>query len=139
MIIRDDTGFAKDTVISSQPCEIEAAWQVNDALIIYCFFRHLIWYISFSKALSDLHIDDLLEPEGYDVLPGTSQMFFSPLFCTFLIYVLYSVVIFCVVFIHFLAACLFKFIYMYSELHNRPWEVCYLNVLTLVLSIGVYM
>ena len=23
-----------------------------------------------SKALSDLHIDDLLEPEGYDTLPG---------------------------------------------------------------------
>lgn len=24
----------------------------------------------FSKALADLHIDDLLEPEGYDTLPG---------------------------------------------------------------------
>jgi len=23
-----------------------------------------------SKALGDLHIDDLLEPEGYDTLPG---------------------------------------------------------------------
>ena len=27
----------------------------------------------YSKALSDLHIDDLLEPEGYDVLPGLIQ------------------------------------------------------------------
>ena len=27
----------------------------------------------YSEALSDLHIDDLLEPEGYDVLPGLIQ------------------------------------------------------------------
>ena len=29
-----------------------------------------IFSLPSSKALSDLHIDDLLEPEGYDTLPG---------------------------------------------------------------------
>lgn len=32
------------------------------------FFFHSLF--KFSKSLADLHIDDLLEPEGYDTLPG---------------------------------------------------------------------
>jgi len=31
---------------------------------------HFCCLVISSKALGDLHIDDLLEPEGYDTLPG---------------------------------------------------------------------
>ena len=40
-----------------------------------CFF--FFFLLPSSKALSDLHIDDLLEPEGYDTLPGLFLSYLS--------------------------------------------------------------
>ena len=39
------------------------------SIIHSCEYNFCCLVIS-SKALGDLHIDDLLEPEGYDTLPG---------------------------------------------------------------------
>ena len=50
----------------------------------------------YSKALSDLHIDDLLEPEGYDVLPGLIHYTFNRFFIN-LVLIVFT---FCQSFVH---------------------------------------